>query len=158
MKAAWIGLAFTLVGCADFPGTATAPQAGAAPVGAQQAYFAEFPAGLFAFLAANCEDPGDQLVVPDPTPASEFEMRCESLPSPEAAAAIILQFDGTVEELPKIITSLAGRPTTEGYLVTSDNYIRVPFRDGGVRRVTPNTARFKNDLRDLLEAAGGRPL
>ncbi len=86
------------------------------------------------------------------------EVRCESLPDPESAAALILQFDGTVEALPKLVIAFLGRNTTQGYLVTADNYIRVPQRAGGAQQVRFIDGSVSTGLADLLSAAGGRPL
>ena len=134
-----LGTGLALAACTDAAAPSMAPQAGAAPAGAQQAYFAGYPAGLFFAAGEVCDGPGQSVVRP-----TQNEVRCESLPDPESAAAIILQFDGTIEDLPQLVTSFVGRDTQAGYLVTADNYIRVP--------------RIDRNLAELLTAAGGRPL
>lgn len=148
-----LGLGLVVSGCTDLPVSGTAPLAGAAPNGAQQAYFTGFPERLFVAAGAVCNDPGQSVVRP-----SRNEVRCESLPDPESAAAIILQYNGTVEDLPKFVISFAGLQTTEGYLVTADNYIRVPQRDGGAQLIRFPDPQVTRDMTRLLEAAGGRPL
>jgi len=145
--------AFTLAGCGAPVSLGEAPAPGAAPTGAQQAYFAQFPAGLFGAAAAFCVQPGQSVMRPRPD-----EVRCESLPDPQTAAAIILEFNGTVEELPTFVIAFLGRDTSSGYLVTADNYIRVPQRSGGTRQIRFEDARVAQDLEKLHEAAGGRPL
>ena len=153
MRWAVLGIAFVVAGCAELP-TSTAPSAaGAAPEGAQQAYFKGYPEGLFFAAAAVCGGPGQSLVQ-----QSTNEVRCESLPDPESAAAIILQFNGTVEELPKFVISFSGLNTSEGYLVTADNYIRVPQRSGGAQQVRYPDPTVEAQMSALLRAAGGRPL
>ena len=127
--------------------------AGAAPIGAQQAYFTDYPDKLFIAAAAVCDGPGQSVVRP-----SANEVRCESLPDPESAAAIILQFNGTVEALPKFVISLSGQDTSQGYLVTGDNYIRVPQRSGGAQQVRFPDLSVATEMASLLSAAGGRPL
>lgn len=151
----WTGLCvgLLLAGCTEIAPSGDAPAAGNATNGAQQAYFTGYPNSLFFAAAAVCDGPGQSVVKP-----TVNEVRCESLPDPESAAAIILQFNGTVEALPKFVISFAGRNTPQGYLVTADNYIRVPQRDGGAQQVRfPNT-RITEELESLLRAAGGRPL
>lgn len=153
MRALLFVLCLGLAGCTDLPTTGGAPAAGDAPAGAQQAYFTDYPNTLFTAAAVVCDEPGQMAVRPNAN-----EVRCESLPDPEAAAALILQFDGTVEALPTFIIAFLGRETAEGYLVTADNYIRVPQRNGGVRQIRFNDPQTAQDLRELLRAAGGRPL
>jgi len=60
------------------------PSVGDGP-GLQSAYFAEFPTPLFDVLGSRCFGATDRLSRP-----SRTELVCESLPSPEAAAALIL--------------------------------------------------------------------
>lgn len=153
MRAALIITGLLLAGCTEIPQSSGAPTAGQAPTGAQQAYFTGYPERLFAAAALTCDGPGQSVVQPNAN-----EVRCESLPDPESAAAIILQFDGSIEDLPKFVISFAGRDSAQGYLVTADNYIRVPLRDGGVQQIRFPDPTVERDVKDLLEAAGGRPL
>ena len=71
--------------------------------GAQQAYFPSYPEGLFFAAAATCDEPGQTVVRP-----SRDEVRCESLPSPQAAAGLILEHNGTVEDLPRYVFAFRG--------------------------------------------------
>lgn len=153
MRALVLILGLGLAGCTDMPMSGGAPSAGLAPAGAQQAYFKGRPARLFGAAAAVCNNPGQTVVRPNAN-----EVRCESLPDPESAAAIILQFDGSVEDLPKMVIAFSGRDTAQGYLVTADNYIRVPLRDGGIQQIRFPDLRVQQDLTELLTSAGGRPL
>jgi len=148
-----LSLGVALAGCTQMPVSNAAPALGNAPSGAQQAYFTDYPDNLFFAAAAICDGPGQSVVQPNAN-----EVRCESLPDPESAAAIILQFNGTVEALPKFIISFSGRTTDQGYLVTADNYIRVPQRSGGAQQVRFPNPSLMSDMKTLLEAAGGRPL
>jgi hypothetical protein len=76
---------------------------------AAQAYFADYPARLFMTAEALCDGPGQNVVKPD-----RNQLRCESLSDPESTAAMILQFDGTVEDLPKLVIAFSERPAGEG--------------------------------------------
>ena len=102
---------------------------------------------------ALCDGPRQNVVKPD-----RNQLRCESLSDPESTAAMILQFDGTVEDLPKLVIAFSERPTDEGYLMTIDNYIRVPGRDGGAQQVRFVDPRVTDNLAEFLKTAGGRPL
>ncbi|SMX31497.1 hypothetical protein [Octadecabacter ascidiaceicola] len=153
MRWAVIGIALAVAGCTEMPRSTAPVAAGAAPNGAQQAYFTGYPDKLFFAAAAVCDGPGQSVVQPNAN-----EVRCESLPAPESAAAIILQFDGTVEALPKFVISFSGHDTSQGYLVTADNYIRVPQRDGSAQQVRFPDLSIESEMSALLSAAGGRPL
>ena len=153
MRWSVIGIALIVAGCTEMP-VSTAPTAlQAPPEGTQQAYFTDYPERLFAAAGAVCNGPGQSVVQPNAN-----EVRCESLPDPESAAAIILQFNGTVEELPKFVISFSGQTTSQGYLVTADNYIRVPQRSGGAQQVRFPDLSVEKEMSALLSAAGGRPL
>ncbi len=151
----WTVLCFGLLlaGCTEIAAPSVAPTAGNAASGAQQAYFMGYPNSLFAAAAAVCDGPGQTVVRPNIN-----EVRCESLPDVESAAAIILEFNGTVETLPKFVISFVGLETSEGYLVTADNYIRVPQRSGGAQQVRFPDTSVTGELALLLRSAGGRPL
>ncbi|AGI67856.1 hypothetical protein OAN307_c22320 [Octadecabacter antarcticus 307] len=148
-----LGFALALAGCTETTISNVAPTAGDAANGAQQAYFPAYPSDLFFAAAAICDGPAQTVVQPGPN-----EVRCESFPNPESAAAIILQFNGTVQALPKFVISFLGRETSLGYLVTADNYIRVPQRSGGAQQVRFPDPLVSGELSDLLSAAGGQPL
>lgn len=153
MRVATFLISFALAGCTGISTFSNAPNAGQTSGSAQQAYFSAKPMRLFAAAAALCDGPGQTVVTPN-----NNEVRCESLPDPESAAAIILQFNGTVEALPLLIIAFAGRDTDQGYLVTADNYIRVPQRSGPAQLVRYNDPLTGEKLAELLSAAGGRPL
>lgn len=157
MRVVIIGLVLGLMGCATPPTSGAAPAAIGAPSGAQQAYFEDFPDDLVLFFASSCDRAADKLV-PFEAADGEIGIRCESLPTPEAAAAIILRFEGSVEDIPTIVRTLSARQTPPGVTVTVDTYFRVPRRDGGTQIVRFPTAPFQDTVIELLEAAGGRPL
>lgn len=143
----------SLGACTEMPQATPSSVISDPPAGAQRAIFPAFPEALFFAAGEVCDAPGQSVVRPTPD-----EVRCESLPDPESAAAIILQFDGTVEDLPKLVIAFVGRDTAQGYVVTADNYIRVPQRTGDVRQVRFPDRRTASEVSQLLQAAGGRPL
>ncbi|WP_375281862.1 hypothetical protein [Pseudooctadecabacter sp.] len=153
MRRSILLLILGLTGCAQTTTSGGSFGAGNQPAGAQQAYFEGYPAGLFFAAGAVCDGPGQNVVRPD-----ENEVRCESLPDPQTAAALILQFDGTVEDLPRFVIAFSGLEDTAGYLVTADSYIRVPLRDGGAQQVRFPDERIEAELSRLLADAGGAPL
>ena len=147
-----IALLVGLMGCTDVPTSGGATAVSDQPAGAARALFSSRPAELFAAADAVCDAPGQVVVRP-----SANEVRCESLPDPESAAALILQFNGDVENLPKFVISFAGAPAAAGFVVTADSYIRVPQRTGGAQQIRFPDPRIKAELESLLETAGGQP-
>ncbi|SMY07998.1 hypothetical protein [Flavimaricola marinus] len=142
-----IVLALILAGCSP------APQVSPGAPGAQTAYFASYPTDLLRAAFAACNAPGQTARRP-----TQGTVTCETLPSPDSAAALILAHDGTVEALPTYVIGFQTSATTDGYLVTADNYIRVPQFDGGVAQVRLPDEMIAEIVRDLLVSAGGTPL
>ena len=118
--------------------------------GVQQAFFAEPPDALLLAAAEACVEPGQFLLRPGPG-----RVTCESLPMPEIAAALILRYEGTVSELPRYVISFAVDPLPEGYLVTTENFIRVPQRQGPALLVRLQDPLITQAFGNMLTAAGG---
>ncbi len=158
----------SLVACAPAPPAGEGPpdEAGAAatgtegagdaaaPAGTQRALFPAYPEALLQAAVEACDDPSQTVVRP-----SRNEVRCETLPAPEAAAALILGYDGTVEDLPRFVIGFRAEPQDGGaFLVTAENYIRVPRRDAPTRQIRLRDPVIGAGLRELLVVAGGTPL
>jgi hypothetical protein len=137
---------------ASLPATAV-PADGALQPGQQQAFFAAYPQTLLTAARAACSSPGQA-----PTEPAPGAIRCETLPTPDIAAALILNFGGTVESLPLYIVSFTSTAQGGGYLVTADNFVVVPQIDGTLREVRLPDPRVDEGIEDLLIAAGGTPV
>lgn len=133
-------------GCAS----GIAPSSTDAP-GRQSALFQAFPDDLFAAISEGCQSDADTL-----TRVSETQLICESLPSPRAAAGLILQFEGDIEELPTFVTTLEATEHPAGFIVTTEYFYRVPQRSGDVAVVRFRQSRIENTVRRVFAAAGGR--
>ena len=153
MRLGVLAFGLALAACTETTTSGGSFARGTQPDGSPQAYFEGRPANLFFAASAVCDGPGQNVVRPN-----ENEVRCESLPDPESAAALILQFNGTVEDLPKYVIAFSGQQDAVGYLVTADSYIRVPQRDGGSQQVRFPDERIEAELSRILQDAGGRPL
>ncbi|WP_224823577.1 hypothetical protein [Cognatishimia sp. MH4019] len=116
----------------------------------QVAFFNEFPTLLFSAAGEACNGPGDVLVREDPG-----TLRCEVLPDPPSAAALILGYDGTIEDLPKYVIAFDTETRPNGYIVRNEAYIRVPQMDGGELRIKTPDRRRARDIRQIFTAAGG---
>ncbi|MFQ6551989.1 hypothetical protein AAD018_006540 [Aestuariibius insulae] len=120
---------------------------------AQMAYFAEYPEDLLDAAADACSRPGDRLAQRD-----RERIRCESFLPPEATAGLILEFDGTVDDLPILIFDFQTTRQGDGYVVLADNFVRVPQRSGPPKQVRLEDPRFNRILARILAGAGGRPI
>lgn len=116
----------------------------------QVAFFNDFPALLFSAAGEACNGPGDVLVRED-----RGTLRCEVLPDPPSAAALILGYDGTIEDLPKYVIAFDTETRADGYIVRNEAYIRVPQLDGGEVRIKTPDRRRSRDIRQIFTAAGG---
>jgi hypothetical protein len=146
MRFAVLASLFLLAACA----TPAADPRPVAEVGLERAYFDAFPTRLFAAMEAVCSQPGQSVVRPSAT-----ELRCESLPDPQTAAALILGYGGTINELPQLIVGLSAAPEGAGFVITADHFIRVPQPRGPERQIRLRDARLAAEMRDVLVAAGG---
>ena len=122
--------------------------------GAPQAFCPDFPEALFLAHEEVCSRPGETVVRPN-----DREIRCEMLLPPEMTGGLILQFGGTVEDLPKLVIAFVAQSARSGgWVVTSDNYVRVPQRDGGIREVRLPNSDLQASTEELFRRSGGRPL
>ncbi|PVA08335.1 hypothetical protein [Thalassorhabdomicrobium marinisediminis] len=145
-------VALIVAGCTQGPTSGVAP-APSPPAGLQRAFFDTYPAGLFELAADVCDGPARTLSRP-----RRNQVFCAALPDPNAAAALILGYDGTVQDLPTFVTAFSGESTAQGYLVTADLYIRVPQRQGGAVLLRLPDPEVQAEVARVLQAAGGRLL
>jgi hypothetical protein len=121
--------------------------------GTQTAYFASYPQDLLSAAFVACNAPGQTARRP-----AQGTVICETLPSPESAAALIIAHDGTIDALPSYIIGFQADAAPGGYLVTADNYIRVPQSRGGIAQIRLPDEAVAQIVRDLLIGAGGTPV
>jgi hypothetical protein len=139
---------------AALPAQVVAPAPGdALQPGQRQARFATYPETLFTAARAACAAPGQS-----PTEPAPGILRCETLPTPDIAATLILAYGGTVEALPLYVISFSAAPEDSGFLVTADSYVAVPQTDGSLREVRLSDPAVDAGMTELLVAAGGEPL
>lgn len=153
VRVALLGV-LAVAGCGTAPGSGADSVARARAAGAPGALYPDFPMRLFEAHAEVCSRPGETVVRPSPT-----EIRCEALLPPEATGGLILEFDGTVEDLPRLVMAFVVEAQENGeFLVFADNYLRVPQRGGGVRQLRFPDAELDANLRELFRRSGGKPL
>ncbi|WP_147125091.1 hypothetical protein [Shimia ponticola] len=138
--------AIVLTGCAQPPYVVPKGQEGR-----QAAFFAEFPERLFEIAEEVCDAPTETL-----TKRSETSIECESLPTPEAAAALILRFDGDIQRLPTLVNTLEATAQNDGFLVEAEYFFRVPQlgADSVVVRIPQRDA--DRAIQRIFRMAGGQ--
>ena len=123
------------------------------PETARGALYEDFPETLFIAAQTVCSGPRDRAIR-----VSDASFLCESLPPPQAAAALILEFDGTVESIPVFITRFDAIERAGQYLVLTDNYVRIAQRSGEVIQVRVPDPELERQIDAVFRATGGEPL
>ncbi len=118
-----------------------------------RAYFESFPDALYEAASAACTSPADTILRP-----SRTELRCEALPRPDAAASLILAYNGMIEDLPRYVMSYTSEPQGAGYVTTVDFHVRIPQREGADRIVRLDDSGIDRRLDRLIALAGGQPV
>ena len=121
-------------------------------VSSGMARFSEYPDDLIAAFKAACEGPAQSFDEPAP---GLFE--CSEYLPPEPTAAIILNFDGTPEDLPVLVIRFRTTQEPESYLVENDVFLRIPQRDGKVLQVRSPDPELNRVLDQLYVLSGGVP-
>lgn len=119
----------------------------------RSARFEARPEMMFAAARSACSGPGERFVSPAPGIA-----QCHILMEPQTTAGVLLNFDGTMEDLPRLVISLSETKAAEGWVVTSCAFLRVPTKDGHLRRVVQSDPRIRAKLAELLGRMGGTPV
>lgn len=146
------GLA-TIAGCAILSGCTVPilPTVTDTP-GKHQAFYDSFPALLFNAAEAACQSPADTF-----KRLGRGSIRCETLPSPSAAATLILQYDGDLENLPILVNQLTAVEQEDGLKVTVQYFFEVPQLDGGLRRIAMREPRIDETISNVIILSGGQP-
>ncbi|MBC6408598.1 MAG: hypothetical protein GDA40_11120 [Rhodobacteraceae bacterium] len=116
-----------------------------------QARLTEYPTGLINAFQAACVGSAKSFLKPSPT---TFECR-EFLP-PETTAAIILNFNGTSEDLPELVIRFETEDLSLGFLVTNDVFLNVPQKTGDTIQVRMQDSDLQRTFDALYTRAGTR--
>ena len=76
---------------------------------------------------------------------------------PDETAALILQYDGTTENLPQLVVRFDARQDGSDYIVDTYAYAEVPQKSGRVVRLNQMTGKAKRRLEKIYVAAGAAP-
>ncbi|MEO1108321.1 MAG: hypothetical protein AAFX90_10400 [Pseudomonadota bacterium] len=118
----------------------------------RSAQFNDYPTRLFETFEMSCTGPGDSF---RKLPDSSFE--CSEYLPPEAAAFLILTYDGSPQNLPKSVMRLNPSKTASGYRVDASLVFRVPQKAGSVVEVPVESEALDQALARLYRALGGSP-
>ncbi|MDU8929819.1 hypothetical protein RXV86_20730 [Alisedimentitalea sp. MJ-SS2] len=117
------------------------------------AFFSEDPERLINAARRACSSPNEEFIRPRAGVA-----QCRLLMDPEATAAVILQFDGVIEDLPQLVISLSSARAGDGHVVSGCAFVKVPQRNGQVLRVVQEDRKIQLKLSQMLDAVGGKPV
>ncbi len=123
-----------------------------AEVSSGKARFASYPDALIQAFESVCDGPAQTFQRPEPD-----TIECREYLPPDATAAIILNFDGTLENLPELVIRFRTQPDGLQYLVENDVFVRVPQKTGRALLVRRPDARLSRKLDALYLRAGGVP-
>lgn len=96
-----------------------------------------------------CTGPGDEFVI-----LNKQVEQCRTLPTPDAAAFLLLTFDGALEA-PLLIIEIKSSPDGPGQLVEMSYFAQVKQKSGTSRRVYFKERSVDRLLDALLQSAGG---
>lgn len=119
-----------------------------------RARFSEFPEPLYAAFRAACEGPAQSYVRPDRNFAE-----CRELLPPDTTAAIILSYDGMLDDLPELVIRFTTSEPLDGigYLVQNDIFLNVPRRNQQELQIRLPDERLGQTINALYRKAGGTP-
>ena len=118
----------------------------------QRARFPEYPTTLFDAVEAVCTEPADVFHKPD-----RNTVECRSYLSPDATAAVMVMYDGTLDELPQMVLRFTTEPQLPEYVVEFGAFLNVPRKDGPDVRVVHRDASVNRRMQQVMTSAGGTP-
>ncbi len=118
----------------------------------RQAFFAAEPTTLNTAFRDACDSPGDVLASP-----SRGILQCRTLPTPDFAAFLLLEYDGALETPVIVMQNQQTRVTTpaSGTVVEFSYFAEVPQKSGTPRRIYYKDRQLDALLDRMLQAAGG---
>jgi len=141
-----------MVGCTPTDGLRAAPE-GAEPGTVRAFINPEAKPILEDLFRSACEDDPNNALVELP----QDGLRCDFLIPPEGTAALILQYGGTLTNLPVGSIDQTFIPQDDdSLLLYVRQYLQVPREGRGPVVIVPENTPFLDDLRDSIEAGGGR--
>ena len=119
---------------------------------ARRALFAQDPTGLHEAFRDACDSPGDKLATP-----SRGIVQCRTLPTPDFAAFLLLEYDGALKT-PTVVMQKQQRRTDAGQestMIEFSYFAEVPQKSGQARRIYYKDRQLDQLLDQMMRAAGG---
>ena len=117
-----------------------------------KARFSGYPQALFDAFRESCAGPARDFVSTD-----RHTVECRELMPPDLTASVLLAYDGTLEDLPRLVVRFRAQAQQTSYLVTNEVFVNVPQREGSAVRILFNDRKLTRDLARLYTSAGGVP-
>lgn len=117
-----------------------------------RARFTEYPDGLITAFESACTGPAQKFRRPEPD-----LVECREYLPPESTAAIILNYNGTPEDLPELVIQFRTRADKTDYVVQNDVFLNVPQKQGAPLQVRQRDRALGRTLDALYARAGGVP-
>lgn len=121
-------------------------------VSSGRARFTEYPERLISAFESACTGPAQSFRRPEPD-----LVECREYLPPESTAAIILNYDGTPEDLPELVIQFRTRADKTDYVVQNDVFLNVPQKQGKPLQVRQHDRALGRTLDALYTRAGGVP-
>lgn len=118
-----------------------------------RARFTEFPETLYSAFKASCEGPAQTFRRPERGFAE-----CRELLPPEATAAVILGYDGTIDDLPELVIRFSTTKQSPDFIVENDIFLNVPQKNAKDVQVRMPDPRVSRTIDTLYRRAGGVPI
>ncbi len=117
-----------------------------------KARFSSYPRDLLGAFESACTGPANLYSEP-----ADGVAECREYLPPDPTAALILQYDGTPEDLPQMVIQLRTRADTPGFLVEHDVYLNVPQKTGADIQIREYDTELHRTLEQVFIRAGGVP-
>ncbi|WP_050602354.1 hypothetical protein [Ruegeria sp. 6PALISEP08] len=120
------------------------------PIASRSAQFETYPQRLFDTFEINCSGPGESF---EKTGKQTFE--CSEFLPPNAAAYLILNYDGDPQDLPQSVIRLTSTKTNAGYRVDAQVFFNVPQKAGTAVEVPVESKVLDQAISELYQTMGG---
>lgn len=121
----------------------------------RRAFFSEDPEVLHEAFRDACDSPGDTLATP-----SRGIVQCRTLPTPDFAAFLLLEYDGALKT-PTVVMQKQQRRTDAGpdsSMIEFSYFAEVPQKSGNSRRIYYKDRQLDQLLDQMMRAAGGKSI
>lgn len=146
-------LVLTLAGCSPVPPPPPPEPVARADLPQQRIFFTQRPEFVLNAMRDMCQSPDTELVRSD---ADGLE--CRFLIEPRITAALILAYDGTIDDLPRAVLQASIAPDSDGHVLTLTPYAQIPRRRDTPALLPLDSPRFLRAITRSMTRLGGQVL